>query len=102
MHRIRCPFCGMRDEAEFRYRGDATVARPEPAAGDSDDAAETEAFLAYVYARDNPRGWHLEWWHHAGGCRRVVKVQRHTLTHAIAWTGWASEPAPPPPPDAAS
>jgi len=87
MHRIPCPFCGPRDEAEFRYRGDASQARP---AAD----APIEAFAAYVFDRDNPRGWHLEWWHHAQGCRRVLKVRRHTLTHAIAWVGLPAETPP--------
>ena len=90
MHRIRCPFCGERDEVEFRYRGDATVARPALDAGE-------EAFAVYVYDRTNPMGWHLEWWQHAYGCRRVVKVLRNTQTHAIAWTGWPDdEPEPMP------
>lgn len=80
MHRIACPFCGERDEAEFRYRGDATVARPAADAGEA-------AFVAYVYERGNPRGWHVEWWHHVFGCRRVLKVVRHTLTHEIAAVG---------------
>jgi heterotetrameric sarcosine oxidase delta subunit len=87
MLRIRCPHCGLRDEAEFRYRGDATVARPAPDAGEA-------AFRAYVYERANPNGLHLEYWHHVHGCRRVLKMRRHTLTHAILWTGWAHEPAP--------
>jgi len=87
MLRITCPCCGQRDEAEFRYRGDATVARPAPEAG-------AEAFLDYVYLRDNPRGWHLEWWQHAQGCRQVLKVRRHTATHAIAWVGLPQD-APP-------
>ena len=76
MLRIPCPFCGERDETEFRYRGDASVARP---AGD----AGLEAFSAYVYERRNPHGWHLEWWLHVGGCRRLLKVMRHTLSHEI-------------------
>ncbi|MGG5819966.1 sarcosine oxidase subunit delta [Falsiroseomonas sp. HW251] len=87
MHRIACPHCGLRDEAEFCYRGDATLARPAPDAG-------IDAFVAYVYDRDNPRGWHLEWWHHVQGCRRVLKVRRDTLTHEIAWVGTPAE-APP-------
>ena len=77
MLRIPCPYCGERDEIEFRYRGDATVSRP---ASDRDDAVE---FASYVYERDNPRGWHTEWWLHVGGCRRLLKVERHTLTHEI-------------------
>jgi sarcosine oxidase subunit delta len=77
MLQLACPWCGMRDEAEFRYRGDATVQRPALGAG-------VEAFAAYVYDRDNPKDWHVEWWHHIHGCRRVLKVVRHTATHRIA------------------
>ena len=80
MHRIDCPWCGTRDEAEFQYQGDASVTRPEP------EASEQE-FFDYVYIRDNPKGWHTEWWHHVGGCRQWVKVVRNTLTHEIHATG---------------
>jgi methylglutamate dehydrogenase subunit B len=84
MHRILCPWCGLRDEAEFEYGGDATVARPEA-------GAALEAFHDYVYTRKNPRGWHLEWWHHVGGCRQLVKVVRHTVSHEIRATGLAQD-----------
>lgn len=84
MLRIRCPHCGERDEIEFRYRGDASRRRPHV------DAAVAE-FAAYVYERDNPRGWHLEWWLHVGGCRKLLKVARHTLTHDIAAIGAAGD-----------
>jgi sarcosine oxidase subunit delta len=77
MLRIPCPHCGLRDEAEFSYRGDATVARPAPDAG-------IDAFHDYVYLRANPKGWHVEWWQHAQGCRQWLKVTRHTVTHEIA------------------
>jgi methylglutamate dehydrogenase subunit B len=87
MLRIACPWCGTRDQSEFRYRGDATLQRPAP-------DADPEAFQLYVYERDNPRGWHREWWHHAGGCRRVLKLLRHTLTHEIAWVGSPTEEPP--------
>jgi len=80
MHRINCPWCGTRDEAEFQYQGDASKVRPAP-------DASVEAFFDYTYMRDNPRGWHTEWWHHVGGCRQWVKVVRNTLTHEIAATG---------------
>jgi heterotetrameric sarcosine oxidase delta subunit len=76
MLRIPCPWCGLRDESEFRYRGDATRRRPGAEAG-------IDAFNAYVYQRDNPRDWHSEWWLHVAGCRRLLKVARHTLTHEI-------------------
>lgn len=75
MLQIACPHCGVRDEAEFRYRGDAGVKRP--------DGGDIDAFFEAVYQRDNPRGWHAEWWQHVGGCRRFLRVERDTLTHAI-------------------
>jgi heterotetrameric sarcosine oxidase delta subunit len=76
MLRIACPFCGERDEAEFRFRGDATLVRPGMEAG-------MDAFNAFVYERDNPLGWHTEWWLHVAGCRVLLRVERHTLTHEI-------------------
>ena len=84
MLRIACPDCGLRDEVEFRYRGDASVVRPGPGG----DAA---AFEAYVYRRANPRGWHVEWWLHVGGCRQALKVVRHTVTHEISAVARAGE-----------
>jgi heterotetrameric sarcosine oxidase delta subunit len=89
MLRISCPWCGARDETEFRYRGDAGRPRPPADAG-------MAPFLAYVYERDNPLGWHLEWWLHVGGCRQLLQVLRHTLTHDIRWVGapGAQPPAP--------
>ena len=87
MLRINCPWCGVRDESEFRYRGDASKARPAADAG-------IAHFASYVYERSNPRGWHLEWWLHVGGCRGLIKVLRHTSSHEIRWVG-RPEDAPP-------
>jgi sarcosine oxidase subunit delta len=86
MLRIPCPHCGVRDEIEFRYRGDASAARPSEAAC-SESEPGLAAFSAYVYERANTHGWHLEWWLHVAGCRKLLKVARHTLTHQIAWVG---------------
>jgi methylglutamate dehydrogenase subunit B len=80
MLRIHCPWCGPRDESEFRYRGDASSERPGP-------GASPEEFARFTYERANPLGWHLEWWLHVGGCRQLLKVCRHTLTHEIAAVG---------------
>jgi methylglutamate dehydrogenase subunit B len=88
MLRIPCPWCGLRDEVEFRYRGDAEVRRP---AADADRAA----FAAYVYQRDNPCGWHREWWLHVGGCRQLLIVERHTLSHEVRDVVAAHDPAGP-------
>ena len=56
--------------------------------------AGPDAFATYVYKRENARGWQLEWWQHIHGCRGVVKVLRHTVSHAIIWTGGPSDTAP--------
>lgn len=85
MLRIPCPFCGDRVHTEFTYGGDATVTRP------AEDASEA-AWMDYVYLRDNPRGGHLEWWHHAHGCRQWIKLRRDTLSHAIDGAAPAHEP----------
>lgn len=84
MLRIACPYCGVRDEAEFKFGGDASVKRP---AGD----ASAEAFYLYAYERDNPKGWYAEWWHHVAGCRQWLKVVRHTVTHDIAQVAKAGD-----------
>jgi heterotetrameric sarcosine oxidase delta subunit len=76
MLRIQCPWCGERDETEFRYRGDASLIRPDADAG-------MAAFSAYTYERSNPRGWHQEWWLHIGGCRRLLRLTRDTQSHEI-------------------
>jgi heterotetrameric sarcosine oxidase delta subunit len=90
MLRIPCPWCGERDEAEFRYRGDAARAPPPP-------ETDLAAVSAYVYERDNPLGWHREWWLHVGGCRRLLLVVRHTLSHEIRVSVDAAESATVPP-----
>ena len=75
---IRCPYCGERPHAEFVYGGDANVRRPvDPA------AASDETWFDYLYLRDNPRGPHREFWHHALGCDQWIEVRRDTITHAI-------------------
>ena len=89
MLRIDCPWCGLRNESEFSYGGDASVQRP-------DDDASLDEWYDYVYTRDNPRGLHTEHWHHANGCRAWITVQRDTMTHAITSTAPASDAMPPP------
>ncbi|MFI7614029.1 sarcosine oxidase subunit delta family protein [Nonomuraea terrae] len=73
---IECPHCGPRDETEFHYGGQAGVAYP---AGEVSD----EEWAAYVFLRDNPKGWFRERWFHVHGCRTWFAVERHTVTHEI-------------------
>ena len=76
MLRIPCPYCGVRDHAEFDYGGDATVAWPAL-------EASAEAWVEALYIRDDPKGPHRELWRHARGCRSWLIVERDTVTHEI-------------------
>ncbi len=74
---IPCPWCGQRDESEFLPGGDA--GRPFP-----DLSADAAAWQRFVHLRDNPKGRHVEFWYHAQGCERWLKVTRDTRSHGIA------------------
>jgi sarcosine oxidase subunit delta len=78
---IPCPWCGPRPENEFRYGGEAHIARPrDPSAvGDA-------AWAAYLYMRSNRRGPHAERWRHIHGCGRFVNCMRDTVTDRIIST----------------
>ena len=84
--RIPCPFCGERLHSEFAYLGDAEIGRPDASAPDA-----PERFAEAVYLRDNPAGEHAELWYHAAGCRRWLRVERNTRTHAISAVSFAKE-----------
>ena len=81
MLEIKCPYCGNRSQNEFAYGGDATVKRPELNTEVSDQDWDN-----FVYYSKNPRGNHLELWHHISGCRQWFKVLRNTATHDIIQT----------------
>ncbi|WP_298265026.1 sarcosine oxidase subunit delta [Acidocella sp.] len=76
--RIACPHCGPRGLEEFLYHGDATVRRPRDGG-----AAVSQAWVDYVYLRDNANGRHEELWYHAAGCRAWLVVARDLATHEI-------------------
>ena len=78
MQLIECPYCGLREEAEYHYGGQAHVAYPDDAAATSD--AE---WAQYLFFRDNPAGKFAERWMHAAGCRRWSNAVRDTTTHQI-------------------
>ena len=89
MLRITCPHCGERPEIEFRYGGEAHIARPaDPST--LDDAAWAE----FLYLRANPKGWHAERWQHAHGCGRFFNAVRHTVSDRIVVTYKAGEKRP--------
>lgn len=76
MNRIPCPYCQLRNSSEFRHVGEASH-RPDPA------TTSVQEWRAYLYKRTNPAGWTTETWFHTMGCRRFIRVERHTLTNEI-------------------
>ena len=86
---IHCPYCGMeRPELEFRYGGEAHIARPQDPSGLTD-----EEWSAFLYLRANPKGLHAERWRHIG-CGRFFNCVRDTISDKIFHTYKAGEPRP--------
>jgi heterotetrameric sarcosine oxidase delta subunit len=75
---IPCPWCGPRDETEFRYGGEAHIARPK-----DPDALSDAEWADYLFMRSNPKGRLRERWVHAVGCRRWFNLVRDTVSHEI-------------------
>lgn len=88
---IPCPWCGPRPEVEFRYGGEAHIARPEDP-GAHDDAR----WAGHLYYRSNPRGVHAERWRHLHGCARFFNALRDTVSDRILATYPAGSPRPGP------
>jgi sarcosine oxidase, subunit delta len=72
---IPCPYCGPRPEIEFRYGGEAHLVR---VGGNA--TLDDEAWSAFLYQRDNPKGPHAERWYHIHGCGRFFNAMRDTVT----------------------
>jgi sarcosine oxidase subunit delta len=89
MLRIECPYCGLRDEPEFSYGGEAHVARPAAGADDAE-------WADYLFFRSNPKGDHAERWCHSFGCGQWFNVIRDTVTHEIKATYPMGAPRPAP------
>jgi sarcosine oxidase, subunit delta len=86
---IHCPYCGQRPEIEFRYGGEAHIARPADPAALSD-----EEWMRYLYVRSNPKGMHAERWRHVHGCGRFFNALRDTVTDEFITTYKVGEPRP--------
>ena len=78
---VRCPWCGPRDEIEFRYGGQAGLTYPE-----DPEAVSDEEWADYLFMRDNPKGPFGERWFHSAGCRRWFNAERDTATHRFVAT----------------
>jgi heterotetrameric sarcosine oxidase delta subunit len=75
---IPCPWCGPRDETEFRYGGQAGIERPA-----DPDALDDAEWATFLFMRDNPKARFRERWVHAAGCRRWFNLVRDTVSHRI-------------------
>jgi len=89
MLRIPCPYCGTRDETEFRFGGEAHVDRPGLEVSDAE-------WADYLFNRENPKGLHFERWFHTYGCRQWFNVVRDTVTHEFHAVYKMGEPKPDP------
>jgi sarcosine oxidase subunit delta len=85
---LPCPYCGSRDEDEFRFGGEAGVTRPGPP-----EAVSDVEWADYLFRHVQIVGWQAERWHHAFGCRAWFNLWRNTVTHEIGRAALMSEPA---------
>jgi heterotetrameric sarcosine oxidase delta subunit len=86
---VPCPWCGPRDEIEFRFGGQAHIEYPpDPSALSDSEWAE------FLFMRDNPRGTANERWYHVAGCRRWFNVARDTVTNEFLAVYRVGEPVP--------
>jgi sarcosine oxidase, subunit delta len=87
---IPCPYCGMeRPEIEFRYGGEAHIARPADPGALGDDE-----WASFLYFRSNPKGVAAERWRHAFGCGRFFNCLRDTASDKILAVYKAGEARP--------
>lgn len=75
---IRCPWCGLRDESEFAYGGDANPVRPTPSHEVSDKEWE-----GYLFHHNTEKDVKRERWLHSYGCRQWFNVRRDLVTHEV-------------------
>lgn len=86
---LNCPCCGVdAEETELAAGGEAHLKRETV-------GAEDEAFEAYLFMRDNPRGVHFERWRHAYGCGKWFLAARDTVTLEVFGTYPAQTKKPP-------
>jgi sarcosine oxidase subunit delta len=77
MQLFPCPFCGTRDETEFRYIGEADRIRPAGGAG-----APGADWSRYLYFERNAKGRVAEIWSHST-CGEAFRMERDNVTHAV-------------------
>ena len=89
MLQIPCPWCGIRDETEFAFGGEAHIIRPV-----NPETISDMQWADYLFYNNNPKGVHYERWQHRYGCRQWFNVARDTVTHEIFSTYKLSDAQP--------
>ena len=69
MFLINCPYCGERDQQEFKAGGEAHIERPKQPTELSDDE-----WAEYLFMRKNIKGVQFERWNHA-----------HVVVNGLIW-----------------
>ncbi|MEL7344223.1 MAG: sarcosine oxidase subunit delta [Pseudomonadota bacterium] len=86
---LHCPYCGVdADETELTAGGQAHLTRETVGADD-------DAFEAYLFQRENPKGVHFERWRHTYGCGKWFHAVRCTTTLEVFATYSAQTSEPP-------
>ena len=62
---INCPYCGEREQSEFKAGGEAHIVRPKQPTELSDNE-----WAEYLFMRKNIKGVQFERWNHVHGCRK--------------------------------
>ena len=86
MQQFPCPFCGLRDEREFWFAGEAGKTRPDTTARVSD-----EEWARYLYAQRNTKGAVDEAWIHLT-CRELFIMQRDSVSMEVLGVRSLREP----------
>ncbi|WP_299751582.1 sarcosine oxidase subunit delta [uncultured Tateyamaria sp.] len=77
MQQFPCPFCGLRDEREFHFSGEAGNIRP-----DTTQPVSDADWRDYLYTHENPKGVSREIWVHTT-CQEYFMMERDTVTMAV-------------------
>ena len=89
MLQINCPWCGPRDETEFKYGGEAHVPYPR-----DPFELDDQQWARFLFYRANTRGLMAERWSHGAGCRRWFNAVRDTVTYEFKTEYTMSDPRP--------
>ncbi len=86
---IDCPWCGPRNQVEFRYGGQSDRTYP-----DNSDQLSDQQWKDYLFIRQNPKGYLYEQWCHQHGCRRWFNALRDTRNNHLITTYPLNAPKP--------